>query len=856
MLLTDELAPAAGLTDLWKAGSEIVTYSSSAELVERARSALANPAEAAAIGAAGARWFDENFGEEIRRQAFEHLVADGRTPPQFALPQPGQFAARPRDAAESALLTGAFEYVQELHRNLDRVVVALAAGVPEEFAQMCATLPRVEVHRGLPAPGARVDFLAVDRENFASASMGVARHVWCWAAGDHDRVALVRHCTSMGFSMVDARGFIFGRERVNTHSNAGALALVRLEQGGYEDALKLAREELAKNPKSIDANLVILELAQEKGSLGLKEAALGQLRRLAPHHPRLREILAAPPDVIRRRRPVRLMHAACRALAEGNQAEALQFAQEALDLEPRSGEGHFGMGQLQLTIGQTALGLAHLAEATRLAPDNWKYWDELGRALRQHDRLPDALGALAHAATLNPLSFEGQIGLAEAALAVGHGQIAGEALRDADRLRPGLAFIARWMERARQLECTGAYDRPRDLLLAHVEVTRLQGTGVLLQRFFPQAEAFVTVRSRTLYQGRLEFGGVHFSLDLPGLSDEARRALLRRLLAPYRIRRILCVPFFASDFVHALAAKELTGAPLCTYVMDDQTLYSPAVPPALAERVFAATDLRLTISPEMAAVYGTRFGGSFGLLPPIVTDREDEAPNHWIPAAGSATKCAMVGNIWSAKQFEQLRRFTRAAGLAVDWFGNAKVAWLPQNHAELERDGIFPRGFLPEAELAPRLSAYPFVVIPSGILDGTEDNEWLTRLSLPSRMVFILTKTLTPMLILGSPDTAAARFVTRLGLGTSSNYDAAEAAAKIRLLTAPMERSRMLDNARAIAPRFIVPDCGEWLWRSLAAARPEPTPFDGLFEPPAEIETPVAEANALQLMAFASECAV
>ena len=119
-----------------------------------------------------------------------------------------------------------------------------------------------------------------------------------------------------------------------------------------------------------------------------------------------------------------------------------------------------------------------------------------------------------------------------------------------------------------------------------------------------------------------------------------------------------------------------------------------------------------------------------------------------------------------------------------------------------------------------------------------------------------LTKTLTPMLILGSPDTAAARFVTRLGLGTSSNYDAAVAAAKIRLLTAPMERSRMLDNDRAIAPRFIVPDCGEWLWRSLAAARPEPTPFDGLFEPPAEIETPVAEANALQLMAFASECAV
>jgi hypothetical protein len=109
-------------------------------------------------------------------------------------------------------------------------------------------------------------------------------------------------------------------------------------------------------------------------------------------------------------------------------------------------------------------------------------------------------------------------------------------------------------------------------------------------------------------------------------------------------------------------------------------------------------------------------------------------------------------------------------------------------------------------------------------------------------------------LILGSPDTAAARFVTRLGLGASSNYDAAEAAAKIRLLTTSRERDRLLDNARAIAPRFILPGCGEWLWRSLAAARPEPTPFDGLFESPAGSRTPIAETDASPLMAFAAEC--
>jgi hypothetical protein len=301
-----------------------------------------------------------------------------------------------------------------------------------------------------------------------------------------------------------------------------------------------------------------------------------------------------------------------------------------------------------------------------------------------------------------------------------------------------------------------------------VEVTRLQGTGVLIERFFPDARSFVTVRSRTLYKGVVNFGGVHFAMDLPGLSECSRKRILQRLLAPFQIRRILCVPFFASDFVHAVAAREITGAPLCTYVMDDQVLHSREVSADLAQRVFSASDVRLAISPEMITEYSAWFGCSFGLLPPVVTTGDNEVANHWSPSRENTRHCVMVGNIWSAKQFEQVRAFSRAAQLRIDWFGNNKVSWLPQDRAVLEADGIHCQGFLPESELAPRLANYPFVVLPSGSLDGSEDNEWLTRLSLPSRMVFILTKTFTPMLVLGSPKTAAARFVEQFGLGLSS----------------------------------------------------------------------------------------
>lgn len=844
MLLTDELGQGSGLGDLWRNGRELVTYASPAEMVERARHALAHPDEARAIGEAGARWFDTHFNEDGRRKAFQRIVTDGTPHPAFTLPVPSGFSTGGLAAVTQARLTSGYEYVQELHRNLDRVVVALDEDVPEDFARLCATLPRIEVRRGLPAKGARVDFLAVGRKNFESPLLVSATHVWPWEATEAERLALVRRCTSMGFMLVDAPGLIFSRQRVNTHANHGAVALVRLEQGNYAEAYKLAQAELTKNPKSVDAFIVLCEVGQETGNAALARSAMAQLRALAPHHPRLSQILTANAATVRDRRPARLLRMARVFFENKKWTEVATLAKEALGIDPQSAEAHHLIGLVASLENGPEPALNCLGLATQYSPGNGEYYHEFGRMLRAQGRNADALGALLQATILEPDNFNYQLTLGEAALAAGHGALAEEALVAADRLQPGHSAVQCWLGRARGLVGQADYATPRDLLFSHVEVSRLQGTGVLLMRFFPDARTFVTLRSHSLYQGKVDFGGVHFSLALPGLTECARRELVRRLLAPYRIRRILCVPYFAEDFMDALAAREITGAPLCTYVMDDQVLHARAVPPELAQRLFAASDLRLAISPEMIAEYTARFGCSFGLLPPIVTTRDDEVPNAWEASAGSPRHCAMVGNIWSARQFEQLRTFTRAAGLTVDWFGNAKVPWLPQDHRALEADGIHCRGFLPEDQLAARLSGYPFVLLPSGTLDGTEDNEWLTRLSLPSRMVFILTKTFTPMLVLGSPKTAAARFVAQFGLGTSSNYDAGEAREKIEQITAPENRAQLLANARQLAPCFLLPDAGEWIWRSLASKQPEPTPFEHLYQNAAPDHAATAEGSA------------
>jgi radical SAM protein with 4Fe4S-binding SPASM domain len=488
-------------------------------------------------------------------------------------------------------------------------------------------------------------------------------------------------------------------------------------------------------------------------------------------------------------------------------------------------------------LGSAGYGLASrdvamFCQVQQAMPDSYasaSHWHYLGVFHRKHGKPIDALAALLQAVALNPEGIDSQMELGITALAYGHGTIAREAFTEVLRFRPDDKEATRGLAKAKRREVACDYERPRDLLISHVEVTRLQGTGVLIQRFFPDSDDFITVRSRSLYGNKVDFGGTHYAIDLPRISDEARAGILRRILKPYRIRRIIAVPFFPTDLVHALIAKEATGAPLCTYVMDDQTLYSKEVPQELAQKLFDASDLRLAISPEMITEYTAKFRCSFGLLPPIVTNRENEKPNTWSPAVRDSKHCAMVGNIWSAQQFEQLRAFVSAAGLKVDWFGNSNVPWLPQNHAELEAEGLYCKGFLAEDLLAERLSTYPFVLLPSGMLDGSEKNEWLTRLSLPSRMVFILTKTLTPMLVLGSGKTAAARFVNQFGLGTSSNYDAAGAPDKIAQITAPERRGRLLENARRIATCFLLPDCGAWIWRSLAAKQPEPTPFDHLY---------------------------
>lgn len=188
-LLTDRLSSASGLELLWRDGTDLLTYRNADELAERAEQALAHPRETAAIGAAGAAWFDRCYGELRRRELFTDVLVNGRAAPEFALPTPAETVFFPGNLDGLLQATMVYEGLQELHRQQETVRVALGEQVPADVGALCATLPRLE-----SAPVAEMlnpDMTVFSRRAPDVATETPANRLWCCdaVAADYDVLA-------------------------------------------------------------------------------------------------------------------------------------------------------------------------------------------------------------------------------------------------------------------------------------------------------------------------------------------------------------------------------------------------------------------------------------------------------------------------------------------------------------------------------------------------------------------------------------------------------------------------------------------------------------------------------------------
>jgi hypothetical protein len=368
---------------------------------------------------------------------------------------------------------------------------------------------------------------------------------------------------------------------------------------------------------------------------------------------------------------------------------------------------------------------------------------------------------------------------------------------------------------------------PVDVVVAHCEVNGRHGTGVLLQRILGVGEGVVSVRSRDLYGGEQSFGArrVRVSHGTPPADVEARVALL---LGGLRVRRILCCPYYADDARTALALAERTGAPLLTWLLDDQNLHAGEIPDEPLRALLGRSALRLAVSPELRDAYAAKFGLPIALAPPVAPEalllRAPVAPD---PARVAARHGLLLGNVWGPGWLEALCGALAGSGLALDWPAMGGTPWRTDDPARLAAAGIRPVPHLAEEALVAALRASPFVVVPTGALAGEDSHGALARLSLPSRIPFAAATAGTPVLVLGHAETAAARFVLRHGLGRVAPYERRAVEEAVAALLEPAAQRAHREAAARLAPALSSEGMAEWLWGSLAAG----APLDARFAP-------------------------
>ncbi len=370
-----------------------------------------------------------------------------------------------------------------------------------------------------------------------------------------------------------------------------------------------------------------------------------------------------------------------------------------------------------------------------------------------------------------------------------------------------------------------------DVVITHVEVNDKHGVGALVRKLFLGEPNILSIRSADLYEGDHQFADLSLIIKHPGSSRDMVFDRVSEALGETTVRRILCIPYFPDDAWTAIALKELFGVPLCTYLMDDQNIYHEGIPDGIMRELLTKSDLRLAISPELRVAYESKYGLGFNYMPPVVP--AGLVPSKLIvpPPDSARREGVMIGNIWGKQWVDLLRKTVRGSGVELHWYSNGEFRWLECGKEELRRDSIVPHAPPSDEDLVQILRKARFAVLPSGALDDSDDRSFLAQLSLPSRLVYMMATAQLPVIVLGSPRTAAANFVRQFGIGSVCEYSRTAFAAAVDHITEPEANLQMRRNALLAAGSFTGIGASEWIWQSLARKAPADARFELMMPP-------------------------
>jgi hypothetical protein len=375
-----------------------------------------------------------------------------------------------------------------------------------------------------------------------------------------------------------------------------------------------------------------------------------------------------------------------------------------------------------------------------------------------------------------------------------------------------------------------------DIVITSCEVGPAHGTGTLLLRLFPDSSEIISLRTSNFYDGTQEFGGAQHCLPLTQSSGPEIASWVKWCVAGTRVRRIMVLPYLPPDPLVALATQEITGAPLCTYVMDDKNVCAEGIEDGAMLRLLEQSRLRLVISPEMRDRYAAKYGLDFYVVPPLVPETLLRREPVFPPSGTNPRHGVLLGNVWGQRWLDMLRGCLRGSGYSVDWHCNQKKpAGLSFERSELAKDGIIFHEPVAEAGLPALLARYPFALVPTDALDGFSPPSVraIAELSLPSRIPTMICMAHLPVLVVGSPATCAARFIGRFGLGDVVPYEQASITDALARLNQPAAQSTIRRRAAALAGRLSTEGSAEWIWQSLAMGRARDRRYEDLM--PADV---------------------
>jgi hypothetical protein len=371
-----------------------------------------------------------------------------------------------------------------------------------------------------------------------------------------------------------------------------------------------------------------------------------------------------------------------------------------------------------------------------------------------------------------------------------------------------------------------------DLIITNSEVNERHGTGVFLKRIFSgDNNRIISIRSRNLYDGTQSFGKHIIQFHAIDLSYTEILLRLQQELGTLRPNRILAIPYFPEDFLITIAAQELFNIPLCTYIMDDQNICCSEVSDDLVQRILNRSKICLGISPQLCNAYSQKYNVPFWFVPPVV-DKKIISQKINLPSEEFlfSQRGILIGNIWGQAWLDNLRKMTKNLGINIDWYGKPNRDWVKFEEEDLQKDGIFFRGFLEdESDLIRKLKEYPYALVPTG--GGTKENDdrpEITTFSLPSRILFILASSHTPILVLGGEHSGAANFVESFGIGVCCDYDTNHFRQTLSHICHLDTQKKIRAKSCELAQKLTFDNLSEWIWKSLEKGKPVDLGFEFL----------------------------